>query len=181
MSDRPRRRKSPPQGRSKSRAKSRGRSPSPPLEYKETTTRTVRRYATQTPSYQDYYSSRASRSNALEYHDEENDQDDFDGSYLCRLRKREIIDSIGQLAEPQSELHDLVKEYREVDEEERNYDSDENSWGENSDDGEETGESEYDDEESETEEWEEKAASEQEDVDHDNVLEMIFERAHQDE
>ena len=134
MSDRPRRRKSPPQGRSKSRAKSRGRSPSPPLEYKETTTRTVRRYATQTPSYQDYYSSRASRSNALEYHDQESDQDDFDGSYLCRLRKREIIDSIGQLAEPQSELHDLVKEYREVDEEERNYDSDENSWGESNED-----------------------------------------------
>ena len=134
MSDRPRRRKSPPQGRSKSRAKSRGRSPSPPLEYKETTTRTVRRYASQTPSYQDYYSSRASRSDALEYHDEESDQDDFDGSYLCRLRKREIIDSIGQLAEPQSELHDLVKEYREVDEEERNYDSDENSWGESNED-----------------------------------------------
>jgi hypothetical protein len=119
----------------------------------------VRRYATQTQSYKDFYSSQASgvksdaleyhdkrdsedsddddsnsRSNALEYHDEESDQDNFDASYLCRLRKREIIDSIGQLAKPQSKLHDLVQEYREVDEEERNYDSDENSWGESNED-----------------------------------------------
>ena len=150
MSDRLRRRKSPPRGRSKSRAKSRGRSPSPPLEFKETSTRIVRKYATQTQSYQDHYSGQASRSDAIEHHDEESDQDDFDGSYLCRLRKREIIDSIGQLAEPQSELHDLVKEYREVDEEERDYDNDDNSWGENSDDDKETDESEYDNEESET-------------------------------
>ena len=161
MSDRPRRRRSPSRGRSESRG-------SPPLEYTETTkTITTRhKYATESECYRDYYQADfdqtvGTRSDALEYHDE-SDQDDWDPSNLCKLRKREIIDSIGQLAEPQSELHDLVKEYREVDEEEREYDSDDNSWGENSDDGEETDESEYDNEESETDH------SESEDDDHDD-------------
>ena len=135
MSDRPRRRRSPPRGRSKSR----GRSPSPPLDYKETTTRTVHKYATQTQSYQDHYSGQASRSDALEYHDKESDQEDYDDETDSdredHERKRQgIMNVIEELTQPDSELTKeklkyLINEYRTCDQkssdedEEDDYDS----------------------------------------------------------
>ena len=74
MSDRPRRR----------RSLSRGRSKSPPLEYKETSTRTVYKYATETPCYQDYYQNYYSSqeggatSDALQYDGDHPDSEEKD-------------------------------------------------------------------------------------------------------
>ena len=139
MSDRPRRRRSPPRGRSKSGTKSRGRSPSPPLDYKETTTRTVHKYATQTQSYQDHYSGQASRSDALEYHDKESGQEDYDDETDSdredHERKRQgIMNVMEKLTQPDGELTKeklkyLINEYRTCDQkssdedEEDDYDS----------------------------------------------------------
>ena len=138
MSDRPRRR-SPPRGRSKSRTKSRGRYPSPPLDYKETTTRTVHKYATQTQSYQDHYSGQASRSDAIEYHDKESDHEDYDDETDSdredHERKRQgIMNVMEKLTQPDGELTKeklkyLINEYRTCDQkssdedEEDDYDS----------------------------------------------------------
>merc|ERR1719500_2272666 len=105
MSDRLRRRKSPPRGRSKSRAKSRGRSPSPPLKYTETTTRTVHRYATQTQSYQDYYSGQASggtKSDASQYHGESDSEDSEDDitydEWRNKIGRHNVMENIESLA-----------------------------------------------------------------------------------
>ena len=153
----------PRRGRSKSRE--RHRHGDPPIDYTETsktmTTTTKHKYASDcfdryatdcyATGYDDGVKQATRMMEATSTRDDNGDEDDWDPSNLCRLRKREIIHSIGQLAEPQSKLDKLVKEYKEVDEEEREYDSDAGAWGENSDDGESDGESEYDNVESETE------------------------------
>ena len=150
----------PRRGRSKSRE--RHRHGDPPIDYTETsktmTTTTKHKYASDcfdryatdcyATGYDDGVKQATRMMEATSTRDDNGDEDDWDPSNLCRLRKREIIHSIGQLAEPQSKLDELVKEYKEVDEEEREYAG---SWGENSDDGESDGESEYDNVESETE------------------------------
>ena len=157
--------------RRRGRSKSRERHWDPPLDYTETsrtmTTTTKHKYASDcfdryatdcyATGYDDGVMQATRMMEATSTRDDDDDQDDWDPGNLCRLRKREIIHSIGQLAEPQSKLDELVKEYREVDEEERGYDSDDGSWGESDgesdgeNDEESDGESEYDNEESETE------------------------------
>ena len=162
MSDRPRRR-SPPRGRSKSRTKSRGRYPSPPLDYKETTTRTVHKYATQTQSYQDHYSGQASRSDALEYHDKESGQEDYDDETDSdredHERKRQgIMNVMEKLTQPDGELTKeklkyLINEYRTCDQkssdedEEDDYDRYDDDTEEESDNNTED-ESDYENDES---------------------------------
>ena len=155
MSDRPRRR-SPPRGRSKSRTKSRGRYPSPPLDYKETTTRTVHKYATQTQSYQDHYSGQASRSDALEYHDKESGQEDYDDETDSdredHERKRQgIMNVIEELTQPDSELTKeklkyLINEYRTCDQKSSDEDEedDDDSYDEDKDEYEDDSYDSYD-------------------------------------
>ena len=153
--------------RRRGRSKSRERHWDPPLDYTETsrtmTTTTKHKYASDcfdryatdcyATGYDDGVMQATRMMEATSTRDDDDDQDDWDPGNLCRLRKREIIHSIGQLAEPQSKLDELVKEYREVDEEERGYDSDDGSWGKSDgkSDEESDGKSEYDNEESETE------------------------------
>ena len=156
MSDRPRRRRSPPRGRSKSGTKSRGRSPSPPLDYKETTTRTVHKYATQTQSYQDHYSGQASRSDALEYHDKESDQEDYDDETDSdredHERKRQgIMNVMEKLTQPDGELTKeklkyLINEYRTCDQKSSDEDEedDDDSYDEDKDEDEDYSYDRYD-------------------------------------
>ena len=155
MSDRPRRR-SPPRGRSKSRTKSRGRYPSPPLDYKETTTRTVHKYATQTQSYQDHYSGQASRSDALEYHDKESGQEDYDDETDSdredHERKRQgIMNVMEKLTQPDGELTKeklkyLINEYRTCDQKSSDEDEedDDDSYDEDKDEYEDDSYDSYD-------------------------------------
>ena len=156
MSDRPRRRRSPPRGRSKSGTKSRGRSPSPPLDYKETTTRTVHKYATQTQSYQDHYSGQASRSDALEYHDKESGQEDYDDETDSDRedyeRKRQgIMNVMEKLTQPDGELTKeklkyLINEYRTCDQKSSDEDEedDDDSYDEDKDEYEDDSYDSYD-------------------------------------
>ena len=156
MSDRPRRRRSPPRGRSKSGTKSRGRSPSPPLDYKETTTRTVHKYATQTQSYQDHYSGQASRSDALEYHDKESGQEDYDDETDSdredHERKRQgIMNVMEKLTQPDGELTKeklkyLINEYRTCDQKSSDEDEedDDDSYDEDKDEYEDDSYDSYD-------------------------------------
>ena len=147
MSDRPRRRRSPPRGRSKSRAKSRGHSPPLECKVKETTTRTVRRYATQTQSYKDFYSGQASRakSEALEYHDASDSEDSDDDDSSSDDWKRQfavnniddIMDGIGEIEKPGNYLEGVLQEYRQ-------YNSDNDS--DSNDNSDTDGESNEDDE-----------------------------------
>ena len=81
--------------------RSRGRSKSPPLEYKETMTRTVHRYATDTPCYQDYYqdyyalgAQGGAKPDALEYNGDHpnSEEDDAGKDYLNKYRDTEATD-----------------------------------------------------------------------------------------
>ena len=73
----------------------------------------MHKYATQTQSYQDHYSGQASRSDALEYHDEESDHEDYDDE----TDADRLLNVIEKMTQPDGEptkekLKYLINEYR---------------------------------------------------------------------
>ena len=95
----------------------------------------MRRYATQTQSYKDFYSGQASRakSEALEYHDASDSEDSDDDDSSSDDWKRQfavnniddIMDGIGEIENPSDYLEGVLQEYRQYTD--NDSDSDDNS------------------------------------------------------
>ena len=103
----------------------------------------MRRYATQTQSYKDFYSGQASE--ALEYHDASDSEDSDDDDSSSDDWKRQfavnniddIMDGIGEIEKPGNYLEGVLQEYRQ-------YNSDNDS--DSNDNSDTDGESNEDDE-----------------------------------